>query len=185
MNLRFLLQYLQDIRRIGAVAPSSRFLARKMVETVDFGSANVIIEYGPGTGVFTAEIVKRMNPNTKLIAIETNEAFYKTLQASYKNTPNVEIINVSAEHVSTLHTERNLPPPDYIISGLPFAALPAPVSKAILKETVKLLGKKGEFITFQYTLLKKNFFAGYFGDIHISRELRNIPPAYILRCRAK
>jgi phospholipid N-methyltransferase len=183
MNLKFLLEYIKDIRRVGAVAPSSRYLARKMVESVDFDTAKVIIEYGPGTGVFTAEIIKRMGPQTKLLVIETNPAFYKQLQAKYKTTENVEIINTSAENVGSLHAERSLSAPDYIISGLPFAALPGDVSQAILKDTVKLLGKKGVFITFQYTLLKKGLLQTYFNDINVSRELRNIPPAYILRCR--
>lgn len=183
MNISFLAEYLRDIRRIGAVAPSSRFLARKMVATVDFDKAKVIVEYGPGTGVFTAEIIKRMKPSTKLLAIETNPAFYKKLHAKYKDVPNIEVINASAEHVSKFHGERSLAKPDYIISGLPFAALPADVSHKILSETAKLLGKKGEFITFQYTLLKKNLIGNYFGDIRVSREYLNIPPAYILRCK--
>ena len=183
MGLLFLNEYLKDIRNVGAIAPSSRFLARKMVESVDFDNAKVIIEYGSGTGVFTAEIVKRMKPGTKLLALETNPAFYDNLQTTYKDTEGVEIINVSAEHVSKLHEERTLPTPDYIISGLPFAALPAQVSTAILKETAALLDENGEFITFQYTLLKKKLFGNYFPDIHVTRELRNIPPAYVLRCR--
>lgn len=183
MNPSFLIQYLRDIRGVGAVAPSSRFLARRMVASVDFERAKVIIEYGPGTGVFTAEIIKRMKPGTKLLAIETNPAFYTKLREAYKDTPGVEVINASAEHISKLHAGRMLPAPDYVISGLPFAALPADVSQAILKATAKLIGKKGEFITFQYTLLKKGLLGEYFGDIQVSRELRNIPPAYILHCK--
>lgn len=183
MSLLFLSEYIKDIRNVGAVAPSSRFLARKMVEAVDFDKAKVIIEYGPGTGVFTAEIVRRMKQGTKLLVIETNPAFYATLRAKYKKVRGVEIINASAEHVGLLHAERKLPTPDYVISGLPFAALPAGVSRTILEETVKLLAGEGEFITFQYTLFKKGLFGRFFDDIQVARELRNVPPAYILRCR--
>lgn len=183
MNLQFLAQYVKNIRSVGAVAPSSRFLARKMVKTIDFSQAEVIVEYGPGTGVFTAEIVKRMRPGTVLLALETNPEFYKKLRRDYKNVPGVEIINASAEHIHLLHTDRKLPAPDYVVSGLPFAALPAEVSKSILKATAQLIGNKGAFITFQYTLLKKDLFESYFDDIQVSRELRNIPPAYVLRCK--
>ena len=183
MNSKFLSEYIKSIRSVGAVAPSSRFLARKMVESIDFKQAKVIIEYGPGTGVFTDELVKYMNPRAKLLIIETNDAFCKILMAKYKNAKNVEVINASAEHVDIFRRQRSLPNPDYIVSGLPFAALPKDVSEKILIATAKLLGKKGEFITFQYTMLKKSLFAHYFIDIHVSRELRNIPPAYVLRCR--
>ena len=182
MSLLFLGEYLKNIRQTGAITPSSRFLARKMVESVDFDRAKVIIEYGPGTGAFTAEIVRRMKPGTRLLVIETNPVFYETLRAKYGAIKGVEILNASAEEAHTIHRKRKLATPDYIISGLPFAALPAHVSKTILDETVKLLDGKGEFITFQYTLLKKGLLAAYFNDIHVTRELRNVPPAYILRC---
>jgi len=183
MNFLFLSEYIKDIRRVGAVAPSSRFLARKMVASIDFTKANVIIEYGPGTGSFTEEIVKRMRPGTKLLALETNPSFVHELQQKYAHIEGVEIINASAEHADALRKKRSLPAPDYIISGLPFAALPAHVSQAILAATITLLEGKGTFITFQYTLLKRKLLESYFNDIEITRELRNIPPAYILRCK--
>jgi phospholipid N-methyltransferase len=49
----FLKQYIKNPRMIGAVLPSSRNLARKMIEDIDFEKAECIVEYGPGTGVFT------------------------------------------------------------------------------------------------------------------------------------
>ncbi len=183
MNLTFLAQYIKNVRSVGAIAPSSRFLARKMVESIDFDSVKVIVEYGPGTGVFTAEIIKRMRPGTKLLALETNPEFYKKLHRDYKDTPGVEIINASAEHITTLHADRKLQAPDVVISGLPFAALPSAVSKSILAATAQLIGNKGVFVTFQYTLLKKDLLGSYFKTIRVSRELRNIPPAYVLRCK--
>lgn len=183
MNLLFFSEYLKNLRTVGAVAPSSRYLARKMVAPIDFTRAKFIIEYGPGTGVFTAELLKRMQPGTKLLVIETNEAFYAKLQAKYANHPDVEIINASAEHADTLRLERELPAPDYIVSGLPFAALPAETSAKILSMTAQLLDGKGEFITFQYTRLKFKFFESYFKNIEVTREIRNVPPAYIMRCR--
>lgn len=182
MNVSFLREYIKDIRNIGAVAPSSRFLSRKMVASIDFTRAKVIMEFGPGTGVFTAEIVKRMSKNTTLIVIESNPVFYQKLHDTYQSASNVEIINASAEHADSLHKERSLAAPDYIISGLPFAALPTEISHKILHDTSQLLNKQGVFITFQYTLLKRNLFASYFDNIEVTRELRNLPPAYILRC---
>lgn len=183
MNVTFFREYLKNIRSVGAVAPSSRYLARKMVASIDFDSAKVIIEYGPGTGVFTSEIIKQKRPETVLLIIETNETFYEKLVDRYGNAPGVEIINASAEDVDSLRKLHKLPAPDYVVSGLPFTALPSAVSRKILTETATLLGKKGRFITFQYTLVKKSMFAKYFSDITVARELRNIPPAYVLTCK--
>lgn len=178
----FFRQYLQNLRTVGAVAPSSRYLARKMVEAINFEDAKVIVEYGPGTGAVTTELAKRIQHDTKLLVIETNEAFCQHLQKQYKTHPSIEIIHDSASNTPRLLEDRGLARPDYIISGLPFAALPAEVSQMILDSTVTLLGKKGVFVTFQYTLLKRELFESYFDTIRITQEVRNIPPAYVFRC---
>lgn len=49
----FLLEYIKNPRYIGAVAPSGKQLASKMISEIDFEKAKCIIEYGPGTGAFT------------------------------------------------------------------------------------------------------------------------------------
>lgn len=183
MRSLFIKEYIKNVRSVGAVAPSSRFLAQKMLESVDFSQAKVIVEFGPGTGSFTHQLVKCMKPGTKLIVIETNKEFYRMLRDEYAGVRGVEIINSSAEQITSILSERKLPTPDYVISGLPFAALPTNVSEDILSATAKLLGNNGTFITFQYTLLKRSFLNNYFSDIHTSREYRNLPPAYVLRCR--
>ena len=51
----FFLEYLRHPSTIGAVAPSSRWLARKMIEAIRFNRCKCIVEYGPGTGAFTNE----------------------------------------------------------------------------------------------------------------------------------
>lgn len=183
MNTLFIREYVKNLRSVGAVAPSSRFLARKMVESIDFKTAKLIIEYGPGTGVFTAEIAKRMSVSTHLIVIETNPQFYKKLVERFRDHANIEIINTSAADTHDIVASRNISPPDYIVSGLPFAALPSQLSHDILRATALLLKDGGEFITFQYTLLKQNLLKEYFEEILVTRELRNIPPAYVLRCK--
>lgn len=79
-NLLFLLQYIIKPRTTGAVMPSSKYLARKMVNKIDFKTAKYIVEYGPGTGVFTDEIIKRKTENTILLLIEYNTNFYNELE---------------------------------------------------------------------------------------------------------
>ncbi len=175
-------QYIKNVRTVGAIAPSSRFLARKMVRSIDFAKTNVIVEYGPGTGVFTAELIARKRPATKLVIIEQNTAFYNVLYQKYAQHKNVILVHDSAENIESIIRSHGIKKVDYIISGLPFAALPPHVSHRILTDTARLLAAKGTFVTFQYTLLKKNFMHGFFTDIMITREYRNIPPAYVFVC---
>ena len=60
----FIKEFWKEKRVVGAISPSTRFLGEKMVENVNFDEAKLIIELGPGTGVFTdqrpdaVEIVK-------------------------------------------------------------------------------------------------------------------------------
>jgi phospholipid N-methyltransferase len=177
----FFREYVKNIRTVGAILPSSRFLARKIIEGVDFASAQTIVQFGPGTGSFTKEIITKKRSVTKLLLIEKNTTFCHQLQRQYGGAKNVIIVNDSAEHLEALLKQHKLPDQvDYIISGLPFASLPRATSVQILT-AARNHTKKGSFITFQYTLLKLAFFEEYFSHITIGRELRNIPPAYVLR----
>ncbi|MFD0048094.1 class I SAM-dependent methyltransferase [Actinomycetes bacterium NPDC127524] len=181
--IKFFLQYLFFPRKIGAVLPSSDYLAEKMVETVDFKSAKYIVEYGAGTGVFTDKIMKYRNADTIVMLFESNEVFYKILKEKYKSKNNLIIVNDTAENIDKYIKKYNFPFIDYVISGLPFASLPKDVSNVILNKTRKLLKHRGKFITFQYTLFKKILFDQYFEQINIKREYRNVPPAFVLSCQ--
>jgi len=182
-GLSFIKQYITKPRTVGAVLPSSKYLANKMTRTIDFSSARCIVEYGAGTGVFTDSVLKQRKPGTTVILFEKNIEFYNLLCNKYPTQPNLHIINDSAEHIGKYLQMHGFNYGDYIISGLPFASLPQEVSSRIMEETQKYLNPGGSFITFQYTLLKKGFIGQYFHNITTARELRNVPPAYVLYCR--
>ena len=176
----FFIEYLKSPRRIGAVAPSGINLSRKMMQPIDFTSASVIVEYGPGTGSFTKELIKRRKPDTALILIEQNERFCEELKKKYSDQPNLHLINGYAENVVQYLEEHGFEKADYIVSGLPFTSLPGKVSDSILTATKKAIGNSGIFITFQYSLVKKKFFEKYFKIVCYLKEIKNLPPAYVL-----
>lgn len=178
----FIKQYITMPRFVGAILPSSKYLASKMVEDIDFQQAEYIVEYGPGTGAFSENLIKSKKKNTVILLLEFNHEFYSILKEKYGGEPNVHIIHDSAENIDKYLTMYNIPWVDYFISGLPFASLPQNVSCAILQKTHKYIKKDGKFITFQYTMLKKSFIQQYFGEIDIKREVRNLPPAYVFSC---
>ncbi|WP_433747860.1 class I SAM-dependent methyltransferase [Falsibacillus pallidus] len=182
-SIKFFLQYIFSPRKVGAVLPSSGFLADKMIESVEFHSARYIVEYGVGTGVFTDKIIQFRNPRTIVMLFESNKVFYQSLKERYKREANLIIINDSAENIDKYLEKYRIPYLDYVISGLPFASLPTEVSNVILNKTRKLLKDGGSFITFQYSLLKVSLFDQYFEHIDIQREYRNFPPAFVLSCQ--
>lgn len=182
-SLSFLKQYVTKPRTVGAVLPSSKYLADKMMQNIDFDSARCIVEYGAGTGVFTEQILSLRKADTVVLIFENNIEFYSLLKEKFKNQQNIHIINDSAAYVGKCLNQHDFEYADYIISGLPFASLPQDVSQNILSQTKKSLKPGGSFITFQYTLIRKDFIGQYFNNITIKRELRNIPPAYVLCCK--
>lgn len=181
-NLLFLFQYILKPRTVGAIMPSSSFLAEKMLDDINFRTANTIVEYGPGTGVFTEKLLEKKMDKTKVILIEKNQDFYNHLKKKYRNKRNVFIINGSAENIVKYLEEIGIAQVDYVISGLPFASLPINVSNMILFNTKRVLSDSGKFVTFQYTQRKMKFINTYFKNMKIKREYRNLPPAYVLSC---
>lgn len=179
---KFLSEYLKSPRTVGAIAPSSEKLADKMIGPI-LSKANCIIEYGPGTGVFTNKILSKIGQNTTLMLIEYNEEFYNKLKEKYMSYRNVIVINDTAENVKKYIDQYDIKEVNYIVSGLPFTSLPVEISDKILRETREVLSHDGYFITFQYTLLKKEYIKSFFKEIEIERVLFNFPPAYVLNCR--
>ena len=178
----FLKEYILNPKYVGAVAPSSKYLAQKMIEPIDFKIAKNIVEFGPGTGVFTENILKKRNRDTKVLIIENNEKFYTQLKNRFNNMENLYIIHGSAENVIEHMKEFNIKKADYIVSGLPFASLPLKTSQSILRNAKEALSERGSLITFQYTLLKKKIFMQHFKNISITKEYKNIPPAHVFCC---
>lgn len=185
MNTRFLMQYILHPRTTGAIMPSSKKLSYKMIKNIDFNNCNCIVEFGPGTGIFTEEILRKRNSNTIIMLIECNEKFYKMLKNKYRYEENIYIIKDSAENIDYYINRYDINKVDYIVSGLPFTNLPKYMSETILEKTKMILGNDGVFITFQYTKLKMSLINNYFKNIKINKEFFNFPPAYVFRCTNK
>jgi len=182
-GLSFIKQYITKPRTVGAVLPSSKYLADKMTQDINFQGAKCIVEYGAGTGVFTDNLINKRQPDTVIIIFENNSDFYNVLCEKYSHESNLYVVNDSAEHIGRYLHKHGFESADYIISGLPFASLPPTISSKIMEQTKKYLKPGGSFITFQYTMLKKEFIGQYFQEIAIERELRNVPPAYVFCCK--
>lgn len=180
---QFLKEYISAPDTIGAIAPSSRYLAESMMTSIDFDKAHCIVEYGAGTGVFTREVVARKRRDTTYIVIEQNDRFYEILRKQFHGMPGVVLIHGDAGNVCGFLKEQGFRHADYIISGLPFTSLPQQVSHRILSQTPKAIGTEGVFTTFQYTLLRKTFLENYFNIQKIVRVWRNLPPAYVLHMK--
>lgn len=185
-NSLFLKQFVTKPRSVGAILPSSKFLAKKMVAQIDFGKARCIVEIGPGTGAFTEQLLKhRKSSQCQLILIETNERFCRQLQDKYQHIENLQIIHDSGEKVNFYKMKYEIEQIDYVVSGIPFSSLPKQVSKNILISVTKAIGTTGSLILFQYSLFKVKTITQFFDITHIERSWLNVPPALVFTCRQK
>lgn len=186
MKPEFLKEYIRNPRTIGAVAPSSKYLARDMVKNIDFSDCSAVAEYGAGTGIFTAEVIRNRKKGTKYLVIEQNEYFYNILCRKFGKCRDVYIIHGSAENLGKYMRKYGIDKVDCIISGLPFASLPSDVSDRILSSTRKIISESdGRFITFQYTLFKVKLFRRFFDISGTDLTLCNLPPAFVLTMTSK
>src|SRR2546423_374103 len=70
---------------VGWMLPSSRWVVQDVLDEVEWDNAGLIIEYGPGLGTFTRELLQRMRPDAKLLALEINPEFCKFLKTHFND----------------------------------------------------------------------------------------------------
>src|SRR6201999_3304554 len=82
-NLRFLRALIARPKNIGAVAPSSRGLARAIARQIDPARPGSVLELGPGTGVITAALLDRGIAPERLTVIEYDSDFAAAIAARF------------------------------------------------------------------------------------------------------
>ena len=185
----FLQQYLLRPGLIGSVAPSSQALAREMLDWLELGSAQAVLEVGPGTGAFTKALLPRLSKDCRVVLIELNADFAATLR---RNFPGVKIYNESVAHARSICDREGIAAVDCIVSGLPWASFPQPLQKSCLAAIAGVLRPGGQFVTFAYRgvdmLPRARRFRDNldrcFREVTTSRTVHwNLPPAAVYRCR--
>lgn len=177
---KFLKQFFKDRQMVGAVAPSTRFLGERMLENIDFDSAKLIIELGPGNGVFTDIIIQRMAPDAKLLVFELNDTFYAGLKSRI-NDPRVTLFHESAENIQKYIGETEKA--DCIISSLPLMVFPEKLRHNVVNASYYALKNKGKYVQFQYSLQSKKLLEQLYQKVSIRFTIKNFPPAFIYTCQ--
>jgi phospholipid N-methyltransferase len=178
----FALNFFKHPKMLGSIIPSSRFLIERVLSEVDWNRARVMVEYGPGVGTFTSEILKRMSPDGVLIVFETNPDFVQFLRASFPD-PRLQVVHGSAAEVKTVLTGRGLEGADYVISGIPFSTLPEQVRADILEATRGALTPEGAFLVYQFSPKVLQYLEQFFTRVTRGFEPWNILPAQIFSCK--
>lgn len=178
--LDFLAAWVKKPRQTASVVPSSRYLARLMVEHIDPHDGRVL-ELGGGTGVFTRAILQTGLPPEQLEVVEINPAFARGLRRHF---PAVSVLETPAQIVSTVAAGE---PGEYqtVISGLPLLAMDRHMHADILSESFRMLRPGGSFIQFTYSMrppVSRDILHALDLDVErAGQTVRNFPPATVFR----
>ncbi len=174
--------FVKHPRMLGSLIPSSRFLVDRVLRQVDWARARTIVEYGPGVGTITGEILRRLRPDGSLVTIEMNRDFVHYLR---RTTPDkrLHVVEGSAAEVEPILKERRLPHADYVISGIPYSTMPVEVRDRILRSTHDVLHQDGAFLVYQFTRAVLPGLRDTFALVDQEFEPRNIMPARLFFCR--
>ncbi|HEY3638618.1 MAG TPA: rRNA adenine N-6-methyltransferase family protein [Rhizomicrobium sp.] len=175
-ELLFLRRLLLRPRSIGAIAPSSPALARKIAAQIDPKCEGNVIELGPGTGVVTEALIARGIPFDRLIAVEADPDLARHMRERF---PGLRVIEGDA-----FCLDRTLPcaetgPLAGVVSGLPLLNFPPAQRRELIISALARIPSGGPFVQFSY-----GFTAPVPADKEIAVKqtgfvLANLPPARV------
>ncbi len=143
-----ILFFLKDLRKTGALAPSSRFLAEDITELFreQIQQSNTplrILELGPGSGSLTKQIVSSLRPIDSLDLVEINPHFTRLLRRRY-NQDNIKV------HYTDFLEFYPQKPYDYIFSSIPYETIPESVTELIWQKKLDLSKAGGKIMYYKY-----------------------------------
>jgi phospholipid N-methyltransferase len=146
----FFRQWLRNPRAMAAMAPSSRQLAKLMIEQLPDGAQH-IVELGGGTGVFTQALLENGIEPQKLLVVELNEELHQLLMRRF---PSVHVVCGDAQELKSIVRDSGFTEKasdvDAVVSGLGMLSMPRATQRAILKGVFNVLRAGGRFIQFTY-----------------------------------
>lgn len=190
---KFLKEFVLHPRSTGAVTPSSRFLTRRMVKDARIRPGETVVEYGPGSGPTTRQIlhhVKKFDASERprFFAVEVNADFARELEAQH---PDLRVHVGCASRVDEFLFAEGLDGLDVVISGLPWSVFPDELQDRLLQAMLASMRPGGRFVTFTYShsaLMPaarrfRQKIDSLFDTVSTSPVIwRNVPPAFVYCC---
>lgn len=188
----FLREFIRNPRQTGSIAASSGPVVRMMTESLDLSSARRVIELGAGTGALTEGLLRRLDSDATLVAVELNREFADALRDRLTSDSNtVHVANRSAADLPELVREHRLGEVDAVCSSLPWTLMTPDVRGATLDAIVDVLADDGELVTL--TCLHqaataqgrrlRQMLRERFGQVRRQRVVwAAVPPMFAYRC---
>ncbi len=174
--------FLKDPKGVAALTPTSRASIDRIVAKAPVPQAELVVEFGPGSGVLTRALLDRMRPDAHLVAIEANADLADRLTEQYED-PRLTVVHDSAERVREILSEMGLGTADCVFSGIPFFWLSSEAALGIVASTHEALATDGAFVTYQMIYQPRGRLRIHlercFRTVRSEFDFRNLPPLRI------
>ena len=170
----FLRQFLRHPMRVASVAPSSRFLLRRIVAAGAIERAGLVVELGPGTGGTTRALLQALPKHGKLLAIEVDPCLHGAVSSIAD--PRLIAHRGSACDLLEILARHGLADADAVVSGIPFSTIGRSRGERIAAAIADSLAPDGRFVAYQASARVADLCRPHLGHPRVTTELRNIPP---------
>jgi phosphatidylethanolamine/phosphatidyl-N-methylethanolamine N-methyltransferase len=179
----FFRQWLRSPKSMGAVIPSSRVLARAVTEAVRWEPGQHVIELGAGTGAISQGLIDAGLPPEALMMIELDRPLFDYLRTRF---PAVRVVNGDATRLVDIVRQQGITEVSTVISGLPMVTMPLAFQRAIIEQSLELLGSDGCLLQYSYSPVSPIPARKLGVEAKLVKfVVRNVPPATIWRFRRR
>ena len=175
-NLRFLRALMARPKNVGAIAPSSRGLARAMARQIDPERPGPVLELGPGTGVITEAILARGIAAGRLTLVEYDSDMAGFLASRFEG---VDVINGDAFDLARALGRKAEQPFSAIVSGLPLLNFPLARRRHYLEGVCRLLAPGAPLVQFSYGVQPPVMPPPGYSVMRAALIWANLPPARV------
>lgn len=174
LSTKFFLSYLKAPRLVGAIAPSSAFLAKALCQHAR--GARHLIELGAGTGAIT-QYLREEFPRATLVVVERDAPMAAALQRRFgKGIVVADAIQARKDLFI------DIPEQSVVVSSLPFRSFPETVAAPVITLLRDFLLESPKRRLVQYTYGQRVPFSSPHRALAWKRKeliLRNVPPAWV------
>lgn len=148
-GLLFLGEFIRSPFQTAALHESPPQVAKMMTAELGIPQAKAIVEFGPGTGPLTREIVANMPAGCRFFAIEKNPR----LAAAFRQRhPDIRMYEDTVERVRELCAAEQMPPLDVVVTTIPWILFPPEFQERVLANTISCMrpGARFSMITYRH-----------------------------------
>jgi phospholipid N-methyltransferase len=180
--LHFLKQTITNFKTTGAIAPIRKKAARHMVANhlYQIAMADIVVEFGPGTGVITDGIRGFLHRDAMLILVEANKEFADKLKVKYRNDKRITVINCYAQDLNKdIFVDGTAA---VVVNSIPMSLMSEESRHDVYNEAYRLLCNDGLLMQYQYTTrpTKKIMQEIFVRPCHTQFTWSNIIPTYFM-----